>query len=213
MYMCDYVCGGQRLMPGIFLNLFPLYIWGRVSHLNPDLTDLSSLPRQYLPGIPCLRLLCAESVDGPPCLIGGNWGPKVQCLFSHYSWSHLPSPPWTCKHWSHSLDGYVSAELLGLIIVSSGQWCLPRNYLHWPLAHCFSHFWLIGIAGPLSISSFLDVRSSQFFLSMCLAYILIFLITELKSYSWLINISKTKFLFKYNHMFLYPVLLIKFNKL
>lgn len=127
------------------------FIFGEgVSHLNSDLTDLSSLPRQYPPGIPRLRLHCAEIVDGPPGPIGGNWGSQVQCLYSHHARSQLPSPLRTVRH---SLLLLVVTCLLSCSAsswASFGQECLP-------LAQCFSHFWLIGIQShfpcPLSLMS------------------------------------------------------------
>jgi hypothetical protein len=37
-------------MPGVFLNLLPLYFLGKGSHLNPELTEVTSLisPRDAL---------------------------------------------------------------------------------------------------------------------------------------------------------------------
>ena len=61
LYICEYVCRGQRLMPGVFLNLLPLYFLGKGSHLNPEFTEVSSL---YPPGMPCLCPLCTEITDG-----------------------------------------------------------------------------------------------------------------------------------------------------
>lgn len=49
--VCVHVCNGRRLTLCVFtLDTY----WGRVSHLNPELTSLAGLATQLSLGIPCL---------------------------------------------------------------------------------------------------------------------------------------------------------------
>lgn len=52
---CKCVCGHQSVICGVFFRSSPSCIWGQVSHLNPELSDLITLPHQSAQVIPfCL---------------------------------------------------------------------------------------------------------------------------------------------------------------
>lgn len=101
------------------------------------------------------------------------WGSKVQCLYSHCARSHLPSPLQTVKHWSHSLGGYESTELLGLLmsqfwsVMSAEEW--PALAVGTVLFHVFGWLGLRSYSPfPLSLVSALG---SFFFLCAWLTFL------------------------------------------
>lgn len=60
VYVC--VWGGQRLKLGVFLIALHFVLWGRVSHFDLALSDLTSLGSQLSLWVPCLWLLQDGSI-------------------------------------------------------------------------------------------------------------------------------------------------------
>lgn len=56
IYMCESACGVLRLILRVFLELFHLLLWGRVSRLNLVLANETSFPSHLVLGMLCFHL-------------------------------------------------------------------------------------------------------------------------------------------------------------
>jgi hypothetical protein len=66
--------------------LFYLIYWGRVSHLNPELTSLASLSSRLALGMLCSHLSGLGLQAVPTCYFCGCWGAELQPSCLHSKW-------------------------------------------------------------------------------------------------------------------------------
>lgn len=84
VHVLAYVCGGQKSVLGIFLIVFYLICWGRVSHLNPELLVSPMLFLGAWPRTLWWDLLASLSQGA----LFTSW-----VLFSHLSWMFSSATP------------------------------------------------------------------------------------------------------------------------
>lgn len=94
-------CGGSRLMSGVFLHYFLLYVLTRICYFSPECRSLASLTRQLAPRIPSLILglqvgiyVGAGDPDSSPyCLYSKHYThPVIAPALNHVSAWHRPIP-------------------------------------------------------------------------------------------------------------------------
>lgn len=96
---CEHVCGGSKLIPGIFHDQSPFFLLKQILLLNSELTDSrKSLLSDHPEGSLSLHLSTSTTIkDGPRAHLAFIWFPGPTSVFM-YSWktfyplSHLHSP-------------------------------------------------------------------------------------------------------------------------
>ena len=62
-HMCSWACSDQQLIKGVFLNHSPPYLGGQDLSLSLELTGLTSLVSQRVPGIFLIYILALLSLN------------------------------------------------------------------------------------------------------------------------------------------------------